>query len=176
MKTAHSFIIASLFGIFLCLSLLCCNKLFPDEKLTLPREDYLGNELRTDGYYYAFFSETNITAVMFLYRNGISISQGGYATRDLDEIEKRVIKDKFNSKVHWGVFVVNGNKIQHEKWVGSTGIGAVLNKGTGHIENDTTIHFTERYNSEYQKTHAVDEIWHFKQFNNKPDSTNNYIK
>jgi hypothetical protein len=82
----------------------------------------------------------------------------------------------FKSKDHWGVFIVDKNTIQYEKWVGSTGIGACTFKCTGYIENDTTLHFTESYYSETKETKQIDEIWHFQQFANKPDSTNVYIK
>ena len=176
MRTVYSFIITSLLGILLCLSLFCCNKLFPDEKLTLQREDYFGNELRTDGYYYTFGENDKIRAVSFFYRNGIIIVRTGSLPADLDYVEKIIVDSDIKSKDHWGVFVIKRSSIQFEKWVGTTGISAGLSKNMGNIINDTTIHFTERYNSEYDKTSAIKETWHFKQFDNKPDSTNNYIK
>ena len=147
-----------------------CRALF-DEKLTLLRKDYTGNELRTDGYYYVSRQE-NHSAVYFLYRNGIVLFVGGYS----DNFEEKMVNYKAKSKSDWGVFIVDGNFIQYEKWIGSTGISACLSKSTGHILNDTTIHFTERYNSEYKTTRSIDEVWHFKQFSPKPDSTNNIIK
>jgi hypothetical protein len=153
----------------------CCNTLFPDEKLSLQRTDYMGNELRTDGYYYYFASNGN-TAVYFLYKNGIILSAGGYSSQNLYNIEKELVNRLLKSKDHWGVFIVKGNSIQYEKWVGSTGLGASTFKSTGYIENDTTLHFTESYYSETKETVQIDAIWHFKQFANKPDSTNVYIK
>jgi hypothetical protein len=154
----------------------CCSVLSPDEKLSMQRIDYVGNELRIDGYYYSYAQNGNTTAIYFLYKNGIILSLGGYLTQDLDNIEKKIPNKDFKSKDHWGVFIVNKNTIQYEKWVGSTGFSACLYKCTGYIENDTTIHFTESYYSERNETKQIDEVWHFKQFDNKPDSTNVYIK
>jgi len=147
-----------------------------DEKLTIKRVDYTGNKLRTDGYYYAYFSETDISAVMFLYKNGVSLTRGGYSSNILDEIEKRIIKQNFETKTRWGVFIVNGDTIQHERWAESTGFRACLYRKKGIIVNDSTIHFTEGFISETNNSHSIDEVWHFKQFDNKPDSTNKYIK
>lgn len=169
MKSLFIFIISPFLFIF------SCKTLFSDEKLTLQKRDYTGKELKTEGYYYAYFSQTDITAVLFLYRNGIVLSEGGYSSKNLDVIEKKIINGNFKSKEHWGVFIVEGNKIQWERWIGSTGIGACLSKSTGYILNDTTIRFTERYNSEYKTTSSIDEVWHFKQFSPKPDSTNRFI-
>lgn len=172
MKKKTIILILSMCSLNLLMS--CCSALFPDEKLSMQRKGYVGNELRTDGYYYVFKEST--TAIYFLYRNGILLSAGGYLSYNLEAIEKVIINKDVKSKDHWGIFIVDGNSIQYEKWVGSTGFHASLSKSTGYIENDTTIHFTEKYISEAQATHSIDEIWHFKQFDNKPDSTNIYIK
>ena len=145
-----------------------------DEKLTIKRVDYTGNELRTNGYYFTYYSET--TAVMFLYRNGVVLTCGGYSSKNLDEIEKNIIKQNFKTKIDWGVFMVNADTIQHETWIGSTGFWACLYRSRGYVVNDSTFHFTEDFLSETNKTSAIDEVWHFKQFDNKPDSTNKYIK
>jgi len=147
-----------------------------DEKLTLQRRDYTGNELKTNGYYYVFRNE-NLTSVYFFYRNGIALYLGGYSSNNLDYVESNLIKEfGKTTKDQWGVFIVNGNSIQYESWTGSSGFSAALDKRSGNIKNDTTIHFTERYSSEYKTTRTIDEVWHFKQFNSKPDSTNNFIK
>ena len=161
-------------GIFLC----SCDKLFPDDKLILKRVDYTGSELRMDGYYYCYFENTDITVVYFLYRNGILRSAGGYSGYILDDIEKEMLKYyEKNVKVDWGVFTVNENKIQYEKWIEApSGVRAVINRRSGYIENDTTFHITESYYSGTKETKQINEVWHFKQSANKPDSTNVYIK
>jgi hypothetical protein len=156
----------------------CCSKLFPDEKLSIQRKDYNGNELRIDGYYYCYFEKTDITVIYFLFRNGIVRCTGGYSSYNEDNREQEMISYYGKStKTDWGVFVINENKIQYEKWIESpSGANASIYRRSGYIENDTTIHFTESYYSGRNETKKIDEVWHFKQFDNKPDSTNVYIK
>ena len=80
-------------------------------------------------------------------------------------------KDKWN----WGVFIITNNQIEYEKWTVPTE-SVSTRKSIGNIENDTTFHITEQYFSYNKRKYSVDEVWRFKQFDNKPDSTNNYIK
>ena len=157
----------------------CCSILFPDEKLSMQREDYAGNELRMDGYYYCYYKETDITVIYFMFRNGIIRCTGGYSRYNEDNREQEMVSyyNRFTPKTDWGVFIVNGNVIQYEMWIGSSsGVYASINRQSGYIENDTTFHITESYYSDRNETEQVDEVYHFKQFANKPDSTNNYIK
>jgi hypothetical protein len=167
-----------------CLVMLisCCSTLFPDEKLTMQREDYKGNELSIDGYYHRQeVTETNSrTMVMFLYRNGIVLSCGSFSTIDLNCVEEDM-PNRYNllkkNKNGWGIFSINENLIQIEQWVESpSGANLSIYRRSGYIENDATIHFTESYYSGRNETKQIDEVWHFKQFDNKPDSTNVYIK
>jgi len=142
----------------------------------MQRKNYTGNELRIDGYYYC--QEENSTSCIFPYRNGIILSAGGYSTLDLDVVEKEIFDnyDTFGKdKWDWGVFIITNNQIEYEKWTVPTE-SISTRKSTGTIENDTTFHITEQYFSYNNKKYSVDEVWHFKQFDNKPDSTNNYIK
>jgi hypothetical protein len=155
-----------------------CSTIFPDDNLTLKRVDYKGNELRIDGYYYCYFEKTDITVIYFLFRNGIIRNTGGYSRYNEDNREQEMVSYYGKStKTDWGVFVIDGNKIQYEKWIEApSGVRASINRRSGYIENDTTFHITESYYSGTGETKQVDEVWHFKQFDNKPDSTNVYIK
>ena len=153
-----------------------CRALF-DEKLTLPRRDYTGNELRTDGYYY-YFTKNN-TVVYFLYRNGIILCAHSYSTHDLNTVESEMIRlypEVLKNKAGWGVFVVNGNEIEYDEWNAPTGSSLPIIKRKGYIENDTTFRITESYYSDIKKTDYKEFVYRFKQFDNKPDSTNRYIK
>ena len=149
----------------------------PDDKLTLQRKDYLGNELRTDGYYYRF-RENGSTTVYFLYKNGIIKSASSYSSHDLDMVEKEMVKwyrEIRKTKTGWGVFLISDNKIEHETWDNPVG-RIVVRKTIGHIVNDKTFRITEFSHPYNNQTYYVDEVWHFKQFSPKPDSTNNFIK
>ena len=165
-----------LFTLTICISIfmLSCNKLFPDEKLSMQQEDYNGNEVRTDGYYYTYSKSYNssgliadFTTVFFLYRNGIILSAGAYEKTGFDILEEAMLRryeSIQNKKTGWGVFIVKNNKIEYEQWSTSVGGGLPVFKNSYIIVNDTTL---KRYN---------EIIYHFKQFSPKPDSTNVYIK
>jgi hypothetical protein len=84
--------------------------------------------------------------------------------------------NKKRDKASWGLFLLNGNTIQFERWEASSGGGLPTIKCSGYIENDSTFHILNTYSSESRKDYFGDWIYHFKQFDNKPDSTNVYIK
>jgi len=145
-----------------------------DEKLTLQRVPYTGNEIRTDGYYYHHWASSeslsiNKTATFFLYRNGIKLTAGSYGSIDLDIVEKEMLSRYellVKQKIGWGVFVITGNKVEYEEWTTSAGGGLPIYKNSYNIENDTTLMNPEG------------KVYHFKQFSPKPDSTiaNKWIK
>jgi hypothetical protein len=159
----------------------CCNTLFPDGKLSMQRKDYIGKELRTDGYYFREDSTSSRLIIYFLFNNGILLYGG---TPKISEIEQREHEfangewhhSKINDKASWGIFYIEGKSIKIEKWEPSTGIGLPIYIREGSILNDTTFHITFGYSSDGSNKREMNEIYHFKQFDNKPDSTNVYIK
>jgi hypothetical protein len=157
------------------LFMFCCSTLFPDEKLSMQRMDYTGNELRTDGYYEHFFSEGKSYGT-FLYRNGTILNIPG---KEGDYSEKRFFDPQFieqikGKKYSWSVFVINDEKIIIQGWGDSGGGGMPTVTKYGNIINDTTFVLTKSI--VYNKERFMNEIYRFKQFTNKPDSTNIYIK
>ena len=164
--------------VYLLMPIYGCNVIYPDEELTIKRQNYKGNELRTDGYYYLFNETNNITVVYYYYRNGVILLGGSFGGNNLNEIEKQLVNPKVKTKTNWGVFLIENNTIQYEKWIGSSSSSpkAYLYSCNGNILNDTTIHLIEEYYSERKEKRAINEIWRFKQFDYKPDSTNVYIK
>ena len=168
------------FGYILLFSILLnsCHLLFQDEKLMLPKKDYTGNELRIDGYYY-YHPEPNSTRVLFFYRNGVMIDFISYfPTTDLTVVDKSIadmyekLKD---SKYIWQVFLIEGSTIQCSGWGSSVGGGLPSYKCIGTIENDTTFRFIKSIDSKGREFEKND-VYHFRQFSPKPDSTNVYIK
>ena len=143
-----------------------------DEKLTMQRSSYLGNDIRLDGYYYNQRKNSgspprDYTTVFFLYRNGIILNAHSYIGTNLDVVEKEMINQYEalqNQKIGWGIFIVTGNQIEYEQWSTSVGGGLPVFKNNYIIENDTTL------------INSWGEIYHFRQFSPKPDSTNNFIK
>ena len=148
-----------------------------DEKLLIERTPYSGSELRIEGYYYIY--DTDGTRIKFLYRNGIMIDFiGGFSTTNLIEIDQK-IADEYerwkNNKLIWQVFLIKGNSIQYSGWSTSVGGGRPSFKTIGVIENDTTFRLTKSINSDGEEFERND-LYHFRQFSPKPDSTNTFIK
>ena len=153
-----------------------CSGIF-DEKLSMKRVDYDGNELRTDGYYYYLNNGNGNTQVRFLYKNGVSLCANSYTSHDLNSVESEMVKSyprTTKSKENWGLFMIAGTTIEIEEWTIEIPRRVTVAKSMGYIENDTTFRLTEHYFSGIKYTYS--ERWHFKQFDNKPDSTNNFIK
>jgi len=163
----------------MCIS---CSTLYSDEKLTLPKTPFIGNELRIDGYYYHV--NNNLTTIYFLYRDGILLYVYSHRDKSLDEIEMEMLNnDMYNAnrnnkgdKTRWGVFLIEDNNIQFERWDAGTGGGLPTVKNSGYIENDTTFRITRIYRSDTKNEISGDWVYHFKQFSPKPDSTNVFIK
>lgn len=171
-------LLVSVFLATIAICFYCCDKFFPDEKLSLEKTPYTGNELRTDGYYYEY--NDNLISIYFLYKDGIILYAFSHKEIGLDEIEKEMIENNMYNdfqadKSRWGLFVVNGKTFQMERWTSSTGFSLPVTRCKGYIENDTTFHITETFQSDTRKYYQGDWVYHFKQFNLKPDSTNNFI-
>jgi hypothetical protein len=173
-----------------------------DSILSLNRQDFLNNNLRTDGYFY-FFSDRVIDTkigekyfeVFFIFKNGIYVKflYGGY-NQSID-IKNRIskldndvklsnrFKQGIDYKLDWGIFKTSGSEIEIERWATSSGAGAYPTEFfKGEIKNDTTIHFHTRIAADplvvnaKKKTFSIDETYNFRQFSPKPDSTNKFIK
>ena len=150
-----------------------------DDKLSIKRENYNGNELRTDGYYYRV--ENNyINSAYFFYKNGIILING--IIRKSHNYTQKYITDNYinddfykGDKTSWGVFKIEGGNIQYEQWyAGDRPHKAYVMSGV--ILNDTTFYIKESWRSNGSEHDAEDKIYHFKQFSPKPDSTNSFIK
>jgi len=165
----------------LSLILLNCCK---DEKLSLQRVPYLGNELRTDGYYYKYWASydspvPNNTTCLFLFRNGIVLCAGSFESTNLDTVDKELLeryKWLYEYKSSWGVFVVNGDRYEDEVW--GSGFRLPVSKSIGIIDNDTTIHIIKHISVKEKQEFPQNYRYHFRQFSPKPDSTiaNKWIK
>ncbi|MDR2039056.1 MAG: hypothetical protein LBQ60_14125 [Bacteroidales bacterium] len=151
-----------------------------DDKLTLERADYNGNELRINGYYYKKDSKHPQISVFFLYKNGLILYGSAFDIDYTNEMEERYRNGNYGNnseKYYWGVFQIEGNKIKYEKWVPSEGpFSAFTYEGV--ILNDTTFVINKSYrmeNGQKTKISELDWEYHFKQFSPKPDSTNRFI-
>jgi hypothetical protein len=154
-----------------------------DDKLSLEKINYKGNELRIDGYYYQNYISGDYIHTFFLYKNGIILD--GMSIR-IDKILEK--EENFRNgfyatnvaskyKYQWGVFQIDGTKIKYEKWVPTNGpFPAVTYEGV--ILNDSTFVINKSYRAlDAGKKVPTEHYWeyHFKEFSPKPDSTNRFI-
>jgi len=179
MKKVYSAIIV-LCIIILTIAVCSCKKIFHiDDKLSLERQDYSGNQLRIDGYYSCKFG--NLYRIYFLYSDGTVLSGGDVFEDKLQEQEQKYIDGSFfaskkENKLYWGVFNIDIKIIKIEKWYPSSGGGMPVYLHKGEIQNDTTFLITKSIHSKTGKEKDLNETYHFRQFSPKPDSTNTFIK
>lgn len=159
-----------------------CEKVGKDDKLTLDKQDYTGNQLRIDGYYYEKF-EGKYYSLYFFYEDGtVLYGDGGFTEKEFIEHEKQFTNEVWlngvkNYKAYWGVFNINNDSIAFERWYPSSGGPFPAYLRTGKILNDTTFVITKSVRSKNGKEEQqLNEVYHFKEFSPKPDSTNNFVK
>jgi len=152
-----------------------------DDLLSLSLAPYNGYQIRIDGYYYQVgYDGKTINSVYFFYRNGIFMSTGGAepSLEKMDEyITRHFIKDNSykKDKLSWGVFSIENNIIKFERWYPSERpYKSFVREGI--ILNDTTFHITKSYRSNGSELRGKDEMYYFRDFSTKPDSTNVFIK
>lgn len=171
--------------IFLIIGLIClfnsCRKLITWDEFGLQKTSYEGNELRIDGYYYQFDVNGKYEELCCFYNNGVLLHMGGRfsTTEEMEEYINRVfiLDHRYaNNKPSWGLFIINGQIIQIERYYPTDHLRKSAYIREGKILNDTTYHITVSYRSNGSERRVKDEIYHFKQFSPKPDSTNSFVK
>ena len=160
----------------------CGKPLFGPDKLSLERKDYFGDELKISGYYYRKYSTDNTYryVIYFFYNNGVLFHAGTIFEENLSKKEEEFKNGVFynntkNTRFRWGIYTISENKIKFERWYPGEAQKAFVSEGT--ILNDTTFHITKSYrnqNGEKTEIRPKDEVYHFKKFSTKPDSTNKY--
>lgn len=158
-----------------------CKKEFFDDKLSLKKEPYNGNQLRIDGYYYQI-SDGKIYTILFLYRNGVVMYGGGEGVeienieeREINFIDKSWIESVKKFKSWWGLFQIDSDNIKIERWYSSSGGGLPAYLHSGIILNDTTFVMKKSVRTDGTNEREINKVYHFKQFSPKPDSTNKFI-
>jgi hypothetical protein len=153
-----------------------------DKELTLSKTEYSGQELRTDGFYYGRpvedYQGVTFYELFVFYKNGILMLPGNIEFEKMEEYITMISRPgTIEAKYGWGLFNVEGGIISLEHWVAAQcGYPAVLR--SGEILNDTTFVLKKRIIRDSQGTTETDvnEEFHFREFDVKPDSTNNFIK
>ena len=156
-----------------------CAKFVTWDEFSLQRMQYDGTQLRIDGYYYQIEGGMYDSGYCF-YRDGCLLDMGGNSS-SLEEMDAYVIREFINrshdsKKQSWGIYVIRDNTIQFERYyiTDDTKKRSYVREGT--ILNDSTFHITTSFRSGGSEQSKKNEIYHFRQFSPKPDSTNNFIK
>lgn len=145
------------------------------EELTLERVDYLGSEIKIDGYYYHQDNETFNSFMLF--ENGVYHGFGETEQPTLENLDALIQDETFYNNIRdlqytWGVYQVDGNGITIERWLPGTGGPYPTQLLEGDIIDDETIRISGLRGTEYED--EVDEF-KFRALSPKPDSTNTFI-
>lgn len=158
-----------------------CNKdILSDDKLTLDKIPFTGNQLRIDGYYFQKM-DNSIFTIYFFYNDGTVLYGGGsFPISEIEDYEVEFTSEEWitsakESKIRWGLFQIEGNRISFERWYPSSGGPLPAYIRTGEILNDTTFLINKSIRSDGSNEKELNETYHFKQFSPKPDSTNGFI-
>ena len=150
-----------------------------DDTLSINKKPYTGSQLRTDGYYYNEYVPGYLT-VYFFYRDGILLYGNSFPEAELKNQEEKYRDGKHYTfskdlKSSWGGYSINNNSIQFERWYPSQPpLRAYIRSGV--IINDTSFHIKEFKSADGSVIETRDEIYRFKPFSPKPDSTNTFVK
>jgi|JI6StandDraft_1071083.scaffolds.fasta_scaffold35627_2 hypothetical protein len=167
------------FRSFVILSLLvfagCKAELIP---LCSPRFPNFSPALRTNGYYYSEWETGEKWDVLFFNSNGIVLLPFFIAKSDSSLIMEKLQEDGFyggggGHALDWGIFHITNSTIVMEKWYPSNRLVPGVNEGQ--ILNDSTFVFNFFYQCDHSDFHLQHEVWHFKNFEMKPDSICDFI-
>lgn len=167
--------------LFLTIFLFSCGDEIPIPDLI--NENYEGDELQIDGYYYHKFEgrSSNSFLILFFFKNGIAFSSVVDALNESQLNSAVKNKGNFNtekaSRDNWGIFEVNANSIKHvEWWYVPGGFGECSTRSWyGNILNDTTFIFDRMSTDNDGDLFDVNREFRFMQYSPKPDSTCPFI-
>jgi hypothetical protein len=159
-----------------------CTKhnLLKDDELSLKKRNYQGKQLRIDGYYYGKYLNDEYIDTYFFYSDGTLMYGGTCKASEIDGLEHAFKTQEFvnkgkDVKYYWGLFQIDDNTIQFERWYpGEPPYKSYIRSGA--ILNDTTFHISKSMRSDGSEEREKDELYHFKQFSPKPDSTNSFVQ
>jgi hypothetical protein len=157
----------------------CSKSKFKADNLANPLQPNNSTALRLNGYYYETTGDL-FQSVSFLYGNGVLIYAGGSLTslEELDEYAQREFVSGTSykeDKAGWGLYIIEGTSFKSERWY--TGQGAQKSYiRYGEILNDSTFHITYSTRFDGSERSDKDEIYRFRAFTPKPDSTNKFVR
>ena len=169
-------IYSALIAAFISSCSIFCDELPFDKKaLTYKNQFVFDNQFRMSGIYLMERSYGGY-AMIYFFQNGSYYAEG---TSNEIGLECYQIKSKARELPYaWGYFIIEDNILKVQTFDATS-----LNYSTKYrvkerwaeIMNDTTIHFFKEIDSG-GKERGLDEIFHFRHCENKPDSTNILMK
>lgn len=148
-------------------------------KFSFDIEPHTSN-LRTNGIYFGgtaidIFGD-KVVEVIILYNNGVSLGPGSSTRSDLDQLLSSSLL--YESRDNWGIFKIEGDSITQEQWFPGMGGNPVLSR-SGRVLSDTTFIFTRSKlidtGGQIDVDEEIEQLFTFRQYSPKPDSTNNFI-
>lgn len=142
---------------------------------------YDNNDLRTDGYYYLPFNDTDGSKeIFFFYKNGVMLYGGIWTALELVNKEQLFMNGDYYSSIrtnvnYWGRFSVSGGWFAFEHWYPGSAQWMVYVRD-GEVLNDSTLHVVKSYRCDGSEIRSKDEYYYFKHLPIKPDSTNHFVK
>ena len=169
-----------LYPLIIITFLISCKK----DELSIPRTPCTSTQLRLDGYYYQKWGNPERWQFYFFYRDGTVFGGSTFLAAETLNVEREFmdgsyVNDVKNHEAYWGLFKIEGAKIQFEKWYPVNAGATQAFVDAGSILNDTTFIIEESYNLERNKKKDYNKVnltFHFRFLSPKPDSTNNVLK
>lgn len=169
-------------NLFLLLIIQSCN----NAKIVMTRIDNNSNELKLDGYFYRELESginKGFTNIIFLYNNGVLLDCLNLEKKDFTLVDSYILenfldstKSNKNDILNWGVYQILKGEIKIEKWYPSSGGPFPTFITSGEILNDSTFVLNRINLPNGKNASNIKETYHYRKFNPKPDSTNNFIK
>lgn len=152
--------------------------LLKETSLTIPRAFNKDNSIRLNGYY--AFKYSDGIRIYFLYENGTVLYGSSTTESELANLEESYKEGSFYERVedlqyYWGVYKIDGDKIQLNMWSPSDRPYRTFLK-EGEITTDRTFRLTFVKWSTRKEVSEIEELYEFKAFSPKPDSTNVFIE
>jgi hypothetical protein len=151
-----------------------------DEKLSGKPELIASKKLRLDGYFYELDTARRpYPTVYILFRNGVLLTPGGHSRDSLTFVAESLKSEQFlkrtsTAKWMWGIFRIENDKIEIEKWYPTSGQYDVW-RSSGNILNDSTFVLTMSENQNGTQRRKIEELYRFHPLTTKPDSVSVFI-
>lgn len=152
-----------------------------ENKLSSERTDYIGTELRINGYYYDASGKKDSSEIYYFYKNGIFHLGETVLTQDAENGRVIDTYDDLYPRHHkWGAFRVDEDNIEIETWAltYSSCIKRLLISGK--IQSDTSFLINRiiliKKNGKTESDKSTNTLFMFHEVLQKPDSTNSFVK